>query len=92
METKERKDIAKRDYYEKIKDIDHWNRIDKMFKKMKKKKRTKFTYTFEHSSDIFSNYQPDDEWKIEIYAEKNGYEIIDEELRPTKSIYTFQLK
>ena len=91
MYEKLRKERLKREYREKVKLFKYWDKVDKMFLKMRKKNIETFSYTFKHLSNIFSKFQPDDEARIEIYANIHGYEIIDENLSSTKSVYTFQL-
>lgn len=46
----------------------------------------KFRKEFPHKNEL------DDELKIEAYAAEFGYEIIDEDIKADKTIYTFQYK
>lgn len=89
INTQLRKEQLKKEYSNRIKNLDYWDKVYKMFEKKKKKNIKVFTYSFKH--DIFSPVQPDNESKISAYARANSYAIIDEKLSSTKSTYTFQL-
>ena len=45
----------------------------------------------EFSHNIFADFCADNESKIDSIAKLYGYEIVDERLMSTKSIYTFKI-
>lgn len=83
------KSTLKRKYKAKLKTINYWDRVEKKFIIRKKLKIKQFSMSFPH--DIRSQIVKDSEDRIEMLAEKYGYQITDEKLTTSQSIYWFKL-
>lgn len=74
-----------------IKTLKYWRKIENKFRKACINKVKLFILDVKHSHNIFSTFQPDDEMRIEHYANKYGYRLISESLGSKKSTYKFEL-
>lgn len=83
------KSRVENDYKDKMKTLKYWEKIYKQMQKYKEKDLEEFTMEFEH--DVKNVVIPDNESKIEAYAKDLGYEIVDEKLGSSMSVYTFRL-
>lgn len=69
----------------------YWRKVERKFRLKKAMKRDSFTLSFKHAS-LFADAIYDDEHLIENIANHYGYDMADETLLSTKSIYKFILK
>lgn len=79
----------RKEYLIKRNELLYWEKIEKQFKKYKAKNKEAFVMEFSHN--IFADFCADNESKIDSIAKLYGYEIVDERLMSTKSIYTFKI-
>ena len=82
------KEKAFKNFINKIKEINYWEKVYKKFLIHKKRKDEEFQMSFSHN--IFSSFVKDDELRIDAYAKECGYEIKDEYLTTKSSIYIFK--
>lgn len=74
-----------------IKSLCYWRTVEWRFRLKKMMGKTNFTMAFKHAP-LFTGVIYDDEWRIENIANHYGYDMVDEALLSTKSIYKFALK
>ena len=68
--------------------VEYWSKIEGLFFKRSNKKVPLFRMKFKHIKKGDVIY--DDEFRIGAIADYYGYDIINEELKPTNSVYTFK--
>ena len=74
-----------------IKSLCYWRTVEWRFRLKKMMGKTNFTMAFKHAP-LFTGVIYDNEWRIESIADYYGYNMVDEALLSTKSVYKFALK
>ena len=78
-----------KDYINDIREIIYYNKLDRKYKRKYKKVNT-FCMKFQH--DIFAGFCNYNESKIEAIANANGFDMVDEKIFSTCSVYYFKKK
>lgn len=69
----------------------YWRKVERKFRLKRALKRNNFSLSFKHAG-LFAKIIYDDEFTIERIASHYGYNVVDEAILPTESIYKFALK